>query len=156
MHTEPYEMLAAAICKQAAEDFRAARDTIGVARLRDDEERIQVGLDRAEECRRFFRGNACMILANADGKYILAELEKEWKEPRRYDLFSSMAQAKEKYATFRRVCDEENARRVADTENRPKKLRPLSFDKWLKAEPDHHFVDPDPLGFDPTSRKCRA
>ena len=63
--TSPYEELAAAICGQAAADYRNARA-------------VGASADAAQaEARRFFQGNAVELLCGGNGPEILAMLDKE-------------------------------------------------------------------------------
>ena len=62
---DPWAELAAAICGQAADDFRAARAD------RRRAERSE------EECRAFFRSNACELLCDGDGRGLLRMIERE-------------------------------------------------------------------------------
>ena len=63
--TAPYEELAAAICGQAAADYRNARA-------------LGASADAAQaEARRFFLGNAVELLCGGNGPEILAMLDKE-------------------------------------------------------------------------------
>lgn len=66
---DPYEELAAAICAQAAFDYRSARADMARAE------------ERLDEARRFFRSNACELLAQSDGAGILAMLDREKPKP---------------------------------------------------------------------------
>ena len=77
MTYEAADALAAAICAQAAWDYRAAVENERRLFARERYGRAEECHREADACRRFFRSNACEILCNASGARILAALDDE-------------------------------------------------------------------------------
>lgn len=77
MTYEAADALAAAICSQAAWDYRAAVDAERKAIARERYEAAENRHRDADECRRFFRSNACELLCNCSGARILDALDEE-------------------------------------------------------------------------------
>lgn len=77
MTYEAADALAAAICAQAAWDYRAAVENERKAIARERYEAAENRHRDADECRRFFRSNACELLCNCSGARILDALDAE-------------------------------------------------------------------------------
>jgi hypothetical protein len=77
MTYEAADALAAAICAQAAWDYRSAVDAERKAIARERYEAAENRHRDADECRRFFRSNACELLCNCSGPRILEALDEE-------------------------------------------------------------------------------
>lgn len=77
MTYEAADALAAAICAQAAWDYRAAVENERKAIARERYEAAENRHRDADECRRFFRSNACELLCNCSGARILDALDEE-------------------------------------------------------------------------------
>lgn len=77
MTYEAADALAAAICAQAAWDYRAAVENERKAIARERYEAAENRHRDADACRRFFRSNACELLCNCSGARILDALDAE-------------------------------------------------------------------------------
>ena len=77
MTYEAADALAAAICAQAAWDYRAAVENERRHLAKERYERAEECHREADACRRFFRSNACELLCNCSGARILDALDAE-------------------------------------------------------------------------------
>ena len=77
MTYEAADSLAAAICAQAAWDYRAAVENERRHLAKERYGRAEDCHREADACRRFFRSNACELLCNCSGARILDALDAE-------------------------------------------------------------------------------
>lgn len=77
MTYEAADALAAAICSQAAWDYRAAVENERRHLAKESFGRAEECHREADACRRFFRSNACELLCNCSGARILDALDAE-------------------------------------------------------------------------------
>ncbi len=77
MTYEAADALAAAICAQAAWDYRAAVENERRLFAKERFGRAEECHREADACRRFFRSNACELLCNCSGARILDALDAE-------------------------------------------------------------------------------
>lgn len=77
MTYEAADALAAAICSQAAWDYRAAVENERRHLAKERFGRAEDCHREADACRRFFRSNACELLCNCSGASILEALDAE-------------------------------------------------------------------------------
>ena len=77
MTYEAADALAAAICAQAAWDYRAAVENERRLFAKERYDRAEDCHREADACRRFFRSNACELLCNCSGARILDALDAE-------------------------------------------------------------------------------
>jgi hypothetical protein len=77
MTYEAADALAAAICAQAAWDYRAAVENERRHLAKERFGRAEDCHREADACRRFFRSNACELLCNCSGARILEALDAE-------------------------------------------------------------------------------
>lgn len=77
MTYEAADALAAAICSQAAWDYRAAVENERRHLAKERFGRAEDCHREADACRRFFRSNACELLCNCSGARILEALDAE-------------------------------------------------------------------------------
>lgn len=77
MTYEAADALAAAICAQAAWDYRAAVENERRLFAKERYGRAEECHREADACRRFFRSNACELLCNCSGARILEALDAE-------------------------------------------------------------------------------
>lgn len=77
MTYEAADALAAAICSQAAWDYRAAVENERRHLAKERYGRAEDCHREADACRRFFRSNACELLCNCSGARILDALDAE-------------------------------------------------------------------------------